>query len=270
MRKDNKVVSSSTKSLKQGFTFQNYHVPSFGGLVIAFIKGLIKPLMAAKAAVYRNPAIQPIIKQIPWVPLGLIVLAGTVLLYKDLNFNINLSAPTSIGTSSAVPNPHSVNQPVNLQGAVPLFSDIQEEKNKQYIRKYSNLAIAEMNQYGVPASILLAQGLIESKAGESAAATLHNNHFAVKCYSKKCRKGHCGNLEDMGHKAFYRKYNQVNEGWRAHSLLVTTGKYRTLTQFRDFQSWANGLQQLEYNASPDYAKKLIQLVRHYELATLDN
>ena len=267
MKNNNKLVPFLTKSLKRSYIFTERHAPTVASFFVMIFKGIMKPIMAAKAALYRNPNIRPIIKQIPWIPLGLIILTGTILMYKDLNFNLNLSAPTGGGgfggaTSSAVAQPM-------MGDNAAMFGSFQEQKNREYIQNYRQLAISEMETYGVPASILLAQGLIESKAGENAAATLNNNHFSIKCFSKKCRKGHCSNLEQIGHKAFYRKYSKVEDSWRAHSLLVTTGKYRHLTKHSDYQSWANGLQQAGYHGAKDYAKRLIELVQYYGLQKLD-
>lgn len=267
MKNNNKLVPFLTKSLKRSYLFTERHAPTVASFFVMIFKGLMKPIMAAKATLYRNTTIQPIIKQIPWIPLGLIVLTGTILMYKDLNFNLNLRAPASGGGMGNMGG-SAVAQPMSGSDAA-MFGSWQEQKNREYIQKYSSLAISEMETYGVPASILLAQGLIESKAGENAAATLNNNHFSIKCFSKKCRKGHCSNLEQVGHKAFYRKYSTIKESWRAHSLLITTGKYRHLTKYSDYQSWANGLEQTNYHGAKDYAKRLIELIQYYGLQKLD-
>lgn len=266
---DNKVVSYFTKSLKRHAIFKTKESISVQGLVLMVLKGMMKPIVAAKAAFYRNTALQESIKQIPWIPIGLIVLAGTVLLYKDLNFNINLSAPTGSGGSGLVGGSSVVSQPISNSNSDMLFSGAQDQKNKSYIRAYSELAVNYHRAYGVPASILLAQALIDSNAGENAAATLNNNHFAIQCHSKNCRKGHCSSLEKGQHKRFYRKYKSVDESWRAHSLMITTGKYRELTNSKDYQSWANGLEQLGFNEAEEYAKKLIRLIQNYQLGALD-
>ncbi len=266
-RNDNKVVSYFTKSLKRHAFFKTKESISIQGLVVMALKGMMKPLVAAKAAFYRNKALQESIRQIPWIPIGLIVLAGTVLLYKDLNFNINLSAPT--GGGSGIAGSSVVSQPISNPNSDVFFSGVQDQKNRNYIRAYSELAVNYHRAYGVPASVLLAQALIDSNAGENAAATLNNNHFAIQCHSKNCRKGHCSSLEKGQHKAFYRKYKSVDESWRAHSLIITTGKYRDLTSYKDYQSWANGLQQLNFNEADEYAKRLIGLIQNYQLEALD-
>lgn len=258
----NKTVSTGTKSLKKSHVFEHNKQFSPKQLVGTIIKGVTKPLMAARASLLRNPNIQPFIQQIPWIPVVLIVVGGTVLLYKDLSFNLNLSAPTGGQASGAVA--HAVREADN-----GMFSSTQERKNQAYIESFAPIAIAEMKTYGVPASVLLAQALIESQAGESEAATAHNNHFSIKCYSSQCRKGHCANLEKMGHKAFYRKYTAVEDSWRAQSLILTTGKYRHLKSLSNYKEWANALQQAGFHSASDYAKRLIELIEYYELQRLD-
>jgi hypothetical protein len=266
---DNKVVSYFTKSLKRHAIFKTKESISVQELVIMVFKGMKKPIVAAKAAFLRNTALQASIRQIPWIPIGLIVLAGTVLLYKDLNFNINLSAPTGGGGSGVAGGSSVVPQPISNPNSDVLFSGVQDQKNRSYIRAYSELAMNYHRAYGVPASILLAQALIDSNAGENVAATLNNNHFAIQCHSKNCRKGHCSSLDKGEHKAFYRKYKSVDDSWRAHSLMITTGKYRELTNSKDYQYWANSLQQLSFNDADEYAKKLIRLIQNYKLGVLD-
>ena len=65
-----------------------------------------------------------------------------------------------------------------------------------------------MDKFGIPASITLAQGLLESNNGESRLTTKNNNHFGIKCFSRKCKKGHCSNFSDDSHKDFFRKYDK--------------------------------------------------------------
>lgn len=269
---NNKLVPFLTKSLKETYIFATHNAaPSFMGMIRYIFRALRKPFMAAKAAVYRNPATQPVVKQSNWMPIVLIVIGGTVLMYKDLNFNFNLSstppANGGAGIVNAVPA-GATSQPMNFQ-EVGLVSDAQNEKNRAYLRQYSQLAINEMNAYGIPASVSLGLGLMKSQGGGSSAATLYNNHFAIKCYSRQCKKGHCGNLEEMGHKSFFRKYSKAEDSWRAHSLMTTTGKYRDLARSRDYRTWATGLQEKGYFTSQNQAEELIKVIEHYGLEQLD-
>ncbi|MCS6929245.1 MAG: glucosaminidase domain-containing protein [Saprospiraceae bacterium] len=141
---------------------------------------------------------------------------------------------------------------------------------QRYIERFSRIAIHEMHKYGVPASITLAQGLIESRCGTSPLAVKNNNHFGIKCFSKNCSPGHCTNMEDDHHKDFFRKYNTAWESWRAHSILISTGRYARLKRHgRDYRAWAKGLESLGYATDQNYAEKLIRTIERYNLQRFD-
>ena len=142
----------------------------------------------------------------------------------------------------------------------------------EYIDTYADVAVAEMRAFGIPASITLAQGLLESVAGTSRLATQTNNHFGMKCFSKKCAPGHCRNFDDDHHKDFFRAYAHPRESFRAHSKFLRDGKrYAGLFKLRgdDYEGWARGLSKAGYATDPKYADKLISLVERYELDRFD-
>lgn len=268
---NNKLVPFITKSLKKSILFAHQHTPTMLALIAIAFRAILKPIMAAKAAYYRNTELQHTIKQIPWIPITLIVFGGMVLMHKDLRFNLNLSStPSAVGDAggAAIPYANS-NYAQPTSSSMTLFSPEQDAKNRKYIQEYKSMAIAEMKATGVLASINLAQAIVSSNAGQSEAAVKNNNHFGLKCFSKECKSGHCSNLEDMGHKAFYIKYSSVWEGWRAHSQLLSSGKYERLLQNSDYQSWARGLQQFGYSQSENYANQLMQIIQYYGLEQLD-
>lgn len=146
------------------------------------------------------------------------------------------------------------------------------KRQETYITQYAVLAQEEMARYRIPASITLAQGLLESDAGASRLASKNNNHFGIKCFSKTCRKGHCSNFEDDTHKDFFRIYRDSPESYRAHSLLLGAPRYRSLYQndLRDYESWAHGLKKAGYATDPKYAEKLIQLIEDLKLYRYDH
>ena len=131
--------------------------------------------------------------------------------------------------------------------------------------------MSEMEQFWIPASITLAQGLLESSEGKSPLAKEANNHFGIKCFSKKCKKGHCKNLSDDHHKDFFRTYPSSWESFRAHSLFLQKGRYKHLLTLwkTDYKNWAVGLKQAGYATDPHYAKKLIRLIESLELSKYD-
>ena len=127
-----------------------------------------------------------------------------------------------------------------------------------------------MEKFGIPASIGLAQGLVESRAGTSKLARGNNNHFGMKCFSKKCPTGHCTNATDDHHKDFFRKYHSAWESWRAHSELLAGGHYSRLKKYgRDYRQWAYGLKALGYATDRTYAEKLISMIEKYDLHRFD-
>lgn len=142
-----------------------------------------------------------------------------------------------------------------------------DQRRRDYLKKYAPLAVAERKKFGIPASITLAQGLLESNAGESKLARQNNNHFGVKCFSRKCKTGHCTNATDDTHKDFFVRYKSAWESYRAHSKLVTTGRFAGITG--DYRAWASELQRRGYATSDTYAADLIRIIELYSLRRLD-
>jgi len=186
------------------------------------------------------------------------VLCFGLLLYlltvKDITLQISFAKP--LVTASA-PTPPS-NEPTKFLAALPAVSQpltAKQQKQMAYVRRFAKVAKNEMQQYGIPASIKLAQGLLESQAGASTLATKNNNHFGIKCFSKSCQKGHCRNFSDDSHKDFFRNYPTAWESYRAHSLFL--------------KEWAFGLQKAGYATDKQYAQKLIDLIEGLGLARYD-
>ena len=140
-----------------------------------------------------------------------------------------------------------------------------------YIEKYSDLAIEHMERYSIPASITLAQGILESGAGMSDLARRSNNHFGIKCH-----RGWSGNrvfaADDTPNDCF-RSYARVEDSYQDHSeFLVGGSRYRNLFELSitDYKGWARGLQQSGYATDRAYANKLIKLIEDYELYRFDD
>jgi flagellum-specific peptidoglycan hydrolase FlgJ len=143
---------------------------------------------------------------------------------------------------------------------------------KSYIETFSHASIAEMDKFGIPASITMAQAIIESRSGTSILAVKNNNHFGIKCFSKSCPKGHCSNHTDDHHKDFFRMYTTKEGSWRAHSeFLVNQARYKGLLKFgKNYKLWAVKLREFGYATDPTYDKKLIGIIEKYELYKLDD
>lgn len=143
---------------------------------------------------------------------------------------------------------------------------------EEYVARFSPVAVAEMHKYGIPASVILAQGLLESDAGQSQLAKRTNNHFGMKCFSKRCRKGHCLNFSDDSHKDFFVKYGNSWGSYRAHSQFLKNSKrYTHLFDLdsSDYRAWAHGLAKAGYATDKKYADKLIALINNLQLYRYD-
>lgn len=158
----------------------------------------------------------------------------------------------------------------NNEAAPVSKNELRSEEATDYVNRFKKVAIDEMNKYGVPASISLAQGLIESRAGTSKLAVNNNNHFGIKCFSRNCGKGHCTNFTDDTHKDFFRKFKSPWDSWHAHSQLLASGRYAKLKKHgRDYRKWAYGLKSVGYATDRTYAEKLIGIIERYDLYKYD-
>lgn len=139
-----------------------------------------------------------------------------------------------------------------------------------YIRKYTPLAISQQVVYGIPASITLAQGLLESNAGNSTLAKNSNNHFGIKCHSDWT--GLSYSHFDDGEMSCFRKYPNVDDSFKDHSLfLVNRPRYASLFELnvKNYKAWAKGLKKAGYATDRHYDKKLIAIIEQYELNKID-
>lgn len=140
-----------------------------------------------------------------------------------------------------------------------------------YIRQYSRLAVYHQKKYHIPASITLAQGLLESGAGQSELARKSNNHFGIKCHAdwKGSRVYH----DDDRKNECFRKYKNVEDSYEDHSLFLTGGtRYARLFKLdiKNYRAWAKGLQEAGYATDRAYANQLIKLIEDYELYRYDS
>lgn len=154
--------------------------------------------------------------------------------------------------------------------AAVVFLSADKTPQQKYIDQYSAAAVREMYRSGVPASITLAQGILESRSGLSRLATEGNNHFGIKChndwkgkkmYADDDRKGEC-----------FRVYPSAEESFRDHSdFLRYRDRYKFLFEYEitDYKSWAYGLKKAGYATSPTYAQALIKVVEDNNLSIFD-
>ena len=154
-----------------------------------------------------------------------------------------------------------------------LFSQPAEYKmtRPEYVEKYKDIAIKEMLENGIPASVTLAQGLLESDAGNSALAMYANNHFGIKCHGDDW-KGETYIQDDDKKDECFRKYKMAEESYDNHSeFLKSKGRYAFLFELRktDYKGWAEGLHEAGYATDPSYADRLIKLIEDLKLYQYD-
>jgi hypothetical protein len=138
-----------------------------------------------------------------------------------------------------------------------------------YIAKFKNIAITEMNKYGIPASITLAQALLESGNGNSDLAKYANNHFGIKCTSDWSGKGYY--KDDDQKDDCFRVYNNPEESFKDHSAFLKRKRYAALFELDkdDYEGWAKGLKAAGYATNPRYPDLLINIIGKYDLHQYD-
>lgn len=141
---------------------------------------------------------------------------------------------------------------------------------EDYIETYKDVAIQKMKEYKIPASITLAQGILESGSGNSKLAKKANNHFGIKCHKEW--KGKTYHMDDDAKDECFRKYGDAADSYRDHSIFLTQrGRYSFLFDYEitDYENWAKGLKKAGYATNPKYPQLLINLIEKYDLSQYD-
>lgn len=140
---------------------------------------------------------------------------------------------------------------------------------KEYVKRFEKVALTEEEKFGIPASITLAQGLLESDAGDSRLAIESLNHFGIKCRSK-CKGCTCRNYKDDSEYDMFRVFDSAWESYREHSLLLTGDRYKHLLNLEktNYKAWAHGLKKAGYATDKRYAEKLIIIIEYLKLDQL--
>jgi LysM repeat protein len=158
-----------------------------------------------------------------------------------------------------------LSHPLNAQ------SPTDKIKYSDYIQSYKNIAIRKMNEYKIPASITLAQGLLESGCGSSELTINANNHFGIKCHKEWT--GMTYTMDDDEKNECFRKYASAEESYNDHSYFLTTRpRYAPLFELdiKDYKGWAYGLKSTGYATNPKYAEMLIRIIEENELYLYDS
>ena len=142
---------------------------------------------------------------------------------------------------------------------------------EQYIQKFAQYAVEEMEKYKIPASITLAQGLLETGGGQSRLALLGKNHFGIKC--KEDWTGKTMSHNDDAPNECFRVYDDPRQSYEDHSIFLATRKYYANLfnlDMKDYKAWAHGLKKAGYATNPKYAHILINKIEKYRLYEFDN
>ncbi|WP_035670344.1 glucosaminidase domain-containing protein [Flavobacterium sp. 83] len=148
---------------------------------------------------------------------------------------------------------------------------VTNEVIKAYVSQFKDIAMGNMRNYGIPASIILAQGILESGAGVGDLAISANNHFGIKCHEGWT--GESVRHDDDSDQECFRKYNNPSESFKDHAVFLTgRSRYSKLFELQkgDYKAWARGLRTAGYATDPRYPDKLISYIERYNLHQYDN
>jgi len=155
------------------------------------------------------------------------------------------------------------------KGLAPKIIKAKKARVQNYLDRYAPIARREMADFGIPASITLAQGLLESNAGDSKLAVNSNNHFGIKCRSK-CLGCTCRNYGDDTRYDMFRVFTTVAESYREHSELLSTKRYAKLKGHgTNYKKWAHGLKACGYATDKRYGHKLVKIIENLGLDKYD-
>jgi LysM repeat protein len=182
---------------------------------------------------------------------------------------IGLFALTILASCSAKKNVHHQNKQIEKAANKQTSGNYTNYTVDSYIQRFKGIAVAEMNRYGIPASITMAQAILESGTGKSDLAKYANNHFGIKCTSDWNGKGYY--KDDDKKDDCFRVYKNPEESFRDHSEFLKRKRYAFLFELDkdDYKGWAKGLKQAGYATNPKYPDLLISLIERYSLDQFD-
>lgn len=186
---------------------------------------------------------------------------------KDRNSKPTSGQTNAIKKRVPLPKKDSTSEVITSTSRTVVTSDL----INGYIFHYKDIAMSNMKNFGIPASIILAQGILESGAGQGKLAATANNHFGIKCYTDW--KGETTLHDDDASQECFRKYNNPEESYQDHAAILSKrSRYASLFQLPkgDYKAWAKGLKAAGYATDPLYPEKLINYIERYHLDQYDN
>ncbi|MDX1940381.1 MAG: glucosaminidase domain-containing protein [Saprospiraceae bacterium] len=262
-RRGGQPMARGNRSLDKSVYATIYDV-TLGWILKKLWQGLVKLFIAIKYQFYKSTEGFFGTWRFSWFKIGLAGLAIFIVLKKDVQFSINMKAPNTLPKSSVeqVARPtQTSNRSEELSMAkgfslwgkerakIASINELDEQRVKGYIRRFTKVAQAEMGKYGIPASVKMAQGILESRAGEVENGQQINNHF--------------------GEPLAGRPYESAWENWRAHSLLLKDQYPQLFESGTNYRQWAKSLKELGYNKDKNYDDKLMEAIEKYQLYLLD-
>lgn len=148
-----------------------------------------------------------------------------------------------------------------------VFIKDEDKAIRAYIEQHKALAVAEMEQYHIPASLLLALAIQRSQAGTTTIAIQYNNHFGIQCKPGCTSYNHCVQHERSNRR--YRKYDDLAHAYESNSIYICCKFNKSLQHGADYANWAQDLQEGGYDKDPFFAHKVCTIIRNYELHKLD-
>ncbi|HMR43074.1 MAG TPA: glucosaminidase domain-containing protein [Saprospiraceae bacterium] len=220
-----------------------------------------------------------------WFQIGLIALLVYAFFQKDLSFQINLKNPSSAENPVFAQKERRALAPettarLNHAGSdelkkIPDFATLlsarqhlqllKKEDTEAYLKRFAHVAVSERKKFGIPASIILANALLQSGGGQNEIARKGSNHFRLKC-----GREWDGEAIKTGGEC-YRKYVNAWSSFRDHSLFLSAGEFKILHKLdvKDYRGWATGLERLGYSDESGLAETLVQIIEKYRLDDLD-
>ena len=203
--------------------------------------------------------------------LRLNVILLIALLFVSCSTKKSVIQTTRNGSSNSISrnDRHNSNKPQIIESTSRI--KVTNEIILAYIENYKGVAQSNMNKYGIPASIILAQALLESGYGTGPLCTQANNHFGIKCH--KDWLGESVRYDDDAVSECFRKYRNPSDSFRDHAVFLTSSsRYSKLftLDIKDYKAWAKGLKEAGYATDAQYPSKLISLIERYQLDKYDN
>lgn len=214
-----------------------------------------------------------------WFQIAIVLLVLYIFLKKDFSFSINLNAPSKTEKiqpaqkkkvmTDAFSKENKSHDQLNIlpgEGAAVSnsFTKLKEDTKVKYLKRFAHVAIDEKDKYQIPASIILANAILHSKAGTADFAINGNNQFGITCNDWNGKTNYIKN-------DCYRKYNSAWLSFRNHSEFITSGKFERLKKLdsKSYKKWAKGLEELKFSNERDLSFQLINIIERYKLYEID-